>query len=68
MQDQWFRTGEGFVLVYSIIERRSFEQILELRSKILRIQVRLSLSWWTWRLVSLTPFSPYRRPKQYLWF
>lgn len=40
MQDQWFRTGQGFVLVYSIADRKSLEHLSELRAKILRIQVR----------------------------
>ncbi|KAL6075223.1 Ras-related protein Rap-1A [Balamuthia mandrillaris] len=38
MQDQWFRTGQGFLCVYSLIDRKSFTQIPELRRKILRIQ------------------------------
>lgn len=38
MQDQWFRTGQGFVLVYSIADRKSLEHLSELRAKILRIQ------------------------------
>ncbi len=44
MQDQWFRTGQGFVLVYSIADRKSLEHLSELRAKILRIQVRASSS------------------------
>jgi hypothetical protein len=40
MQDQWFRTGQGFVLAYSIADRKSLEHLSELRAKILRIQVR----------------------------
>mmetsp|Transcript_13490 Transcript_13490/g.16097 ORF Transcript_13490/g.16097 Transcript_13490/m.16097 type:complete len:195 (-) Transcript_13490:248-832(-) len=36
MQDQWMRDGKGFLLVYSIADRQSFEKVLELREKILR--------------------------------
>jgi GTPase KRas protein len=38
MQDQWFRTGQGFLCVYSIISRKSFNEIPALRDKILRIK------------------------------
>eukprot|EP00005_Dracoamoeba_jomungandri_P005748 CAMPEP_0174251774 /NCGR_PEP_ID=MMETSP0439-20130205/1493_1 /TAXON_ID=0 /ORGANISM="Stereomyxa ramosa, Strain Chinc5" /LENGTH=167 /DNA_ID=CAMNT_0015332185 /DNA_START=174 /DNA_END=677 /DNA_ORIENTATION=+ len=38
MQDQWFKTGEGFVCVYSLVSRKSFNEIDRLRNKILRIK------------------------------
>lgn len=38
MQDQWFRTGSGFYVVYSIISKKSFLELNELRNKILRIK------------------------------
>eukprot|EP01104_Vermistella_antarctica_P004619 TRINITY_DN15039_c0_g1_i1.p2 TRINITY_DN15039_c0_g1~~TRINITY_DN15039_c0_g1_i1.p2 ORF type:complete len:202 (+),score=26.58 TRINITY_DN15039_c0_g1_i1:535-1140(+) len=38
MHDQWFMTGQGFLLVYSIISRKSFEQLPHLKQKILRIK------------------------------
>jgi len=38
MQDQWFRTGQGFLCVYSIISRKSFNELPALREKILRIK------------------------------
>lgn len=38
MQDQWFRTGQGFLCVYSIIQRKSFNELPALRDKILRIK------------------------------
>ena len=38
MQDQWFRTGQGFLCVYSIISRKSFNELPALRDKILRIK------------------------------
>eukprot|EP00483_Globobulimina_turgida_P002587 UN02591 len=36
MQDQWIREGRGFLLVYSINSRNTFNKIEELRDKILR--------------------------------
>jgi len=38
MQDQWFRAGEGFLCIYSIANKRSFEEMTRLRDKILRIK------------------------------
>jgi len=38
MQDQWFRTGQGFLMVYSINQKKTFYEISELRDKILRIK------------------------------
>jgi len=36
MQDQWMRDGDGFLLVYSIISKSSFEEVRLLYDKILR--------------------------------
>ena len=36
MQDQWIRDGKGFLLVYAINQRSSFEEINMIRDKILR--------------------------------
>ena len=36
MQDQWMREGKGFLLVYSIVSRQSFDEVAMLREKILR--------------------------------
>ena len=36
MQDQWMREGKGYVLVYSIADRSSFEEILVFKEKIHR--------------------------------
>jgi GTPase KRas protein len=36
MQDQWMRDGKGFLLVYSITSRPSFEEVSVLRDKIIR--------------------------------
>lgn len=36
MQDQWMREGKGFLLVYNINEKHSFEDLQILREKILR--------------------------------
>ena len=38
MRDQYYRSGEGFVLIYSITDRSSFEQITTFRDHILRIK------------------------------
>uniref|UniRef100_M4BHB5 Uncharacterized protein n=2 Tax=Peronosporaceae TaxID=4777 RepID=M4BHB5_HYAAE len=36
MQDQWMREGKGFLLVYSITSRSSFDDIVAFKDKILR--------------------------------
>ena len=36
MQDQWMREGKGFLLVYSITSRQTFDEVAMLRDKILR--------------------------------
>jgi GTPase KRas protein len=36
MQDQWMRDGKGFLLVYNITSRPTFEEIENLHNKILR--------------------------------
>ena len=38
MRDQYMRTGEGFLLVYSITNRSSFEEIGNFREQILRVK------------------------------
>ncbi len=38
MQAQWFRTGQGFLCVYSITSKKSFNELPALRDKILRIK------------------------------
>jgi len=38
MQDQWMRDGKGFLLVYSIISRNSFDEISVIYDKILRVK------------------------------
>jgi GTPase KRas protein len=38
MREQYMRTGEGFMLVYSIASRQSFEEIETFRRQILRIK------------------------------
>ncbi|KAK5575592.1 hypothetical protein RB653_006725 [Dictyostelium firmibasis] len=37
MRDQWIRSCEGFVLVYSITSRSSFDQVLHFREQIYRV-------------------------------
>jgi len=38
MQDQWFRSGQGFVVVFSLISKKSFMEVNNLVDKILRIK------------------------------
>ncbi|OUM59641.1 hypothetical protein PIROE2DRAFT_66513 [Piromyces sp. E2] len=38
LRDQWIRDGEGFLLVYSIISRSTFERVEKFRNQILRVK------------------------------
>lgn len=38
MREQYMRTGEGFLLVYSITSRQSFEEIKTFQQQILRVK------------------------------
>eukprot|EP01097_Dermamoeba_algensis_P009892 TRINITY_DN711_c0_g1_i4.p1 TRINITY_DN711_c0_g1~~TRINITY_DN711_c0_g1_i4.p1 ORF type:complete len:135 (-),score=16.53 TRINITY_DN711_c0_g1_i4:270-674(-) len=38
MQDQWFRSGQGFMVVFSLISKKSFLEVSNLVDKILRIK------------------------------
>lgn len=38
MREQYMRTGEGFLLVYSIASRASFEEINQFHQQILRVK------------------------------
>lgn len=38
MREQYMRTGEGFLLVYSITSRTSFEEITQFQQQILRVK------------------------------
>jgi GTPase KRas protein len=38
MREQYMRTGEGFLLVYSITSRESFEEIRTFQQQILRVK------------------------------
>ena len=40
MREQYMRTGEGFLLVYSITSRQSFEEIQVFQQQILRVKDR----------------------------
>ena len=40
MREQYMRTGEGFLLVYSITSRSSFEEISMFQQQILRVKDR----------------------------
>lgn len=40
LRDQWVREGQGFILVYSITERRSFERMETFRQALLRAKTR----------------------------
>ena len=38
MREQYMRTGEGFLLVYSIASRQSFEEMVMFQQQILRVK------------------------------
>lgn len=40
MREQYMRTGEGFLLVYSMTSRQSFEEIITFQQQILRVKDR----------------------------
>jgi GTPase KRas protein len=40
MRDQYMRTGQGFLLVYAITSRSSFEEMSPFRNQILRVKDR----------------------------
>lgn len=40
MREQYMRTGEGFLLVYSINSRQSFEEVKTFQQQILRVKDR----------------------------
>lgn len=40
MREQYMRTGEGFLLVYSISSRQSFDEITTFQQQILRVKDR----------------------------
>jgi GTPase KRas protein len=43
MRDQYIRDGEGFMLVYSITQRESFEEMTSVYDNILRVKDRDSV-------------------------
>ena len=38
MRDQYMRTGEGFICVYSITSRSSFDEVTSFRDQIIRVK------------------------------
>ena len=38
MRDQYMRTGQGFILVYAITSRSSFDEIVTFKEQILRVK------------------------------
>lgn len=38
MREQYMRCGEGFLICFSITERRSFEEVLDYRRQILKVR------------------------------
>jgi len=38
LRDQWIRDGEGFVLVYSVTTRTSFERVEKFRDQVTRVK------------------------------
>lgn len=41
MREQYMHTGEGFLLVYSIIDKNSFDEIPKFYRQILRVKDKL---------------------------
>lgn len=40
MREQYMRTGEGFLIIYSIASRASFDEIMQYQQQILRVKDR----------------------------
>eukprot|EP00727_Mastigamoeba_balamuthi_P013965 m51a1_g9191 putative ras gtpase (198) ;mRNA; r:81645-82805 len=38
MRDQYFRTGNGFIVVYSVVDRHSYDKVEEYHDQILRVK------------------------------
>ena len=38
LRSQWIRSGEGFLLVYSITDKTSFDELEEFRTQILHVR------------------------------
>jgi GTPase KRas protein len=47
LQSQWIRSGEGFVLLYSITERSTFDEVERFRTKILNVRNKYYFSTWS---------------------
>merc|ERR1712072_954693 len=45
MRDQYMRTGQGFLIVYSIIARASFDEVASFRDQILRVKDADKVPW-----------------------
>lgn len=43
MREQYMRKGDGFLLVYSVVDRRSYENLENFFTQILRVKDRLVL-------------------------
>lgn len=43
MREQYMRKGDGFLLVYSVVDRRSYETLDNFHTQILRVKDRLVL-------------------------
>lgn len=41
MREQYMRKGDGFLLVYSVIDRQSYENVPNFHTQILRVKDRL---------------------------
>ena len=47
MREQYMRKGDGFLLVYSVIDPQSYENIQNFHTSILRVKDRYSLHFYT---------------------
>lgn len=42
MREQYMRKGDGFLLVYSVTDKQSYENIINFHTQILRVKDRYS--------------------------
>ena len=45
MRDLYMKNGHGFVLVYSIVSKATFEEIVDLRNQIIRVKDDNKVHW-----------------------
>lgn len=50
MRDLYIKNGQGFILVYSLVNQQSFQDIKPMRDQIIRVKrlVKVCALWWWW--------------------